>query len=36
LCGIEGNVIINNNRDIFEFYDEQLGHAHDTMEGHLI
>jgi len=36
LCGIEGNVVIVDKRVKFEFNEEQLGHAHDTLEGKFI
>ncbi|MBP2652023.1 MAG: NADPH-dependent reductase [Firmicutes bacterium] len=36
LCGIEGNIVIANNQVKFEFPQEQLEHAHDTMEGKFI
>ncbi|MBP2655975.1 MAG: NADPH-dependent reductase [Firmicutes bacterium] len=36
LCGIEGNIVIVDNQVRFEFPEEQLAHAHDTMEGKFI
>lgn len=36
VCGIEGNVVIVDNKITFEFDKEQLKHAHDSMEGQLI
>lgn len=36
LCGIEGELVINGGRLAFEFPDEQLAHAHDTMSGKFI
>lgn len=36
LCGIEGTIAIVDNQVKFQFPQEQLGHAHDTIEGKFI
>lgn len=36
LCGIEGDLVIADGRLAFEFPEEQLAHAHDTMSGKFI
>ncbi|MBP2653612.1 MAG: reductase [Firmicutes bacterium] len=36
LCGIVGDVVVENNTVKFKFDEEQLAHAHDTMEGQMI
>jgi multimeric flavodoxin WrbA len=36
LCGIEGDMVIKNGKITFEFPEEQLAHAHDTMSGKFI
>lgn len=36
LCGIEGDIVIRNGKVVFEFPEEQLSHAHDTMSGKMI
>lgn len=33
LCGIEGDMVIKDGKLVFEFPEEQLAHAHDTMSG---
>lgn len=33
LCGIEGDVVIRDSKVIFEFPEEQIKHAHDTLSG---
>lgn len=36
LCGIEGDVVIRDGKVMFEFPEEQLAHAHDTLSGKFI
>lgn len=36
LCGIEGDVVIKDGKTTFEFPEEQLEHAHDTLSGKFI
>lgn len=36
MCGIVGEMKIENNRPVFVFPEEQLGHAHDTLPGKFI
>lgn len=36
LCGIEGDIVIEDGKTKFVFPEEQLGHAHDTLPGKFI
>lgn len=36
LCGIEGDIVIEEGKTKFVFPEEQLGHAHDTLPGKFI
>ena len=36
VCGIEGEMVIKDGKLVFEFPEEQLGHAHDTLSGKFI
>lgn len=36
LCGIEGDIVIEGGKVSFQFPEEQLGHAHDTLPGKFI
>ena len=36
LCGMVGEVVIEDGKSVFKFPEEQLGHAHDTLSGKFI
>lgn len=36
LCGIEGDIVIKDGKTVFEFPEEQIVHAHDTISGKMI